>query len=81
MIARETAVLVARDRLSTPRAAAAASESLAEDSVLTGVQVSVETTAALVVVTITGNAPGILRGTSSPVRVTAAVSLEGWVPL
>ena len=81
VIARETAVLVARDRLSTPRAAAAASASLANDSVLTGVQVSVETTATLVVVTITGNAPGVLRGTSSPVRVTAAVSLEGWVPL
>ena len=81
VVARETAVLVARDRLSTPRAVAAASTSLAEDSVLTGIRVSVDTTATVVVVTITGNAPGVLRGTSSPVRVTAAVSLEGWVPL
>ena len=81
VVARETAVLVARDRLSPPRAAAAASASLAEDSVLTGIRVSVDTTATVVVVTITGNAPGVLRGTSSPVRVTAAVSLEGWVPL
>jgi TadE-like protein len=81
VVARETAVLVARDRLSLPLASAAASASLAEDSVLTGVTVSVKTTATIVMVTITGNAPGILRGTSSPVRVAAAVSLEGWVPL
>ncbi|MBK5330868.1 MAG: pilus assembly protein [Ilumatobacteraceae bacterium] len=81
VVARETAVLVARDRLSTPRAAAAAAASLANDSVLTEVEVSVDTTASLVVVTITGTAPGVLRGTSAPVRVTAAVSLEGWVPL
>ena len=41
VVARETAVLVARDRLSTPQAVAAASVSLANDSVLTGVNVSV----------------------------------------
>jgi hypothetical protein len=81
VVARETAVLVARDGLTTSQAAAAASEVLANDSILTGVNVSVDTTSTVVVVTITGNAPGMLRGTSSPVRVTAAVSLEGWVPL
>jgi Flp pilus assembly protein TadG len=81
VVARETAVLVARDGLTTSQAAAAASEVLANDSILTGVNVSVDTTSTVVVVTITGNAPGMLRGTSSPVRVTAADSLEGWVPL
>jgi TadE-like protein len=81
VVARETAVLVARDGLTRSQAAAAASAALANDSILTGVNVSVETTATVVVVTITGNAPGVLRGTSSAVRVTAAVSLEGWVPL
>lgn len=81
VVARETAVLVARDGLSTPQAVAAASVSLANDSVMTGVNVSVATTATAVIVTITGNAPGVLHGTSSPVRVSAAVSLEGWVPL
>jgi hypothetical protein len=34
-----------------------------------------------VVVTITGEAPGVIRGTSSPVRVIVAVSREGWVAL
>jgi hypothetical protein len=81
VVARETAVLVARDGLTTSQAAAAASAVLASDSILTGVNVSVGATATVVVVTITGDAPGVLRGTSSPVRVTAAVSLEGWVPL
>lgn len=81
VVARETAVLVARDRLSIPQAAAAASASLASDGVLTKVDVSIQTTATLVVVTISGRAPGVLRGTSSAVQVTSAVSLEGWVPL
>lgn len=81
VIARETAVLVARDHLSMPQAAAAASASLASDSVLTSVGVSVDSTANFVIVTITGDAPGVLRGTSAAVRVTVAVSLEGWVSL
>ena len=81
VIARETAVLVARDHISAPQAAAAAAASLANDSVLTAADVAVDTTATLVVVTITGDAPGVLRGTSAPIRVTVAVSLEGWMPL
>lgn len=81
VIARETAVLVARDRLPLSQAVTAATTSLANDSVLTGAHVSIDTTPAVVVVTITGDAPGLLRGTSAPVRVTAAVPLEGWVPL
>lgn len=81
VIARETAVLVARDRVTAPQAVAAASASLAIDSVLTGYDVAVDTTATVVIVTITGDAPGLLRGTSAPVRVVVAVSLEGWVAL
>jgi hypothetical protein len=81
VIARETAVLVARDRLPAAQAAAAASASLRRDSVLTRFDVAVDTTATVVVVTITGDAPGVLRGTSAPVRVVVAVPLEGWVTL
>ncbi len=81
VVARETAVLIARDGLPSTQAQQSASAALANDSVLTHVDVSVQTTAINVVVTITGSAPGLLRGTSSSVRVTAAVSLEGWVPL
>lgn len=81
VIARETAVLVARDRMPSSQAAAAALLSLANDSVLTGSNVAINTTPTVVIVTITGDAPGVLRGTSAPVRVTVAVPLEGWVPL
>jgi hypothetical protein len=81
VVARETAVLIARDGLPATQAEQSASTILANDSVLTHVDVSVQTTAINVVVTITGSAPGLLRGTSSSVKVTAAVSLEGWVPL
>jgi hypothetical protein len=81
VIARETAVLVARDRMPSSQAAAAALLSLANDSVLTGSNVAINTTPTVVIVTITGDAPGVLRGTSAPVRVMVAVPLEGWVPL
>jgi hypothetical protein len=81
VIARETAVLVARDGLPASQAAAAASASLATDSVLTGAKVSVDAAGATIVVTIAGDAPGLLRGTSAPVSVTVALPREGWVPL
>lgn len=81
VIARETAVLVARDHLSPGEAEAAALTSLGNDSVLSKATVKVTPTTTDVVVTITGNAPGILRGTSAGVTVTVAVPLEGWVPL
>ena len=81
VIARETAVLIARDGLPALQAQQSASAALASDSVLTHVDVAIATTAINVVVTITGSAPGLLRGTSSAVKVTAAVPLEGWVPL
>ena len=81
VIARETAALVARDHLPAPKAVAAAVASLASDSVLSAVNVAVDTTATIVTVTITGDAPGMLRGTSASVHVTVALSLEGWVAL
>ena len=81
VIARETAALVARDHLPAPQAVAAAVASLASDSVLGGVNVAVDTTATIVTVPISGDAPGMLRGTSASVRVTVALPLEGWVAL
>jgi hypothetical protein len=81
VVARETAVLVARDHVGAGAAAEVATTSLAKDSLLTSPQVFVRTTDTAVVITITGRAAGLLRGTSSAVRVTAAVSRERWVPL
>lgn len=79
-IARETAVLVSRDGLGTGEAVAAAQASLAS-SELHSPAVEIVRTADTVTVTITGSAPGILRGTWSKLSVTAAVPLRGWVPL
>ncbi len=81
VIARETAVLVARDHLPVSQASVAASAALANDSVLAGATVKIETTPTVVVVTIAGLAAGVLRGTSAPVSVTVAVAVEGWVSL
>jgi Flp pilus assembly protein TadG len=81
VIARETAVLVARDHLPTTQASAAASLSLANDSVLKNSAVSISRSATVVIVTISGDAPGVLRGTSAPVSVSVALPLEGGVSL
>jgi len=81
VVARETAVLVARDHLPAAAAEQVATTSLVNDSLLTSPHVSVGSTDAAIVITISGRAPGLLRGTSSAVTVTAAVSREGWVPL
>jgi Flp pilus assembly protein TadG len=81
VVAREAAVLVARDGASASAAQQAAASTLANDGILADVSVTVTVSGELVSVTVRGNAPGILRGTSRPVSVVAAVPLEGWVGL
>lgn len=80
VVARETAVLVARDHLSVEAATAAAELSMSSTD-LGSVEVVVANDGELVTVTITGSAPGILRGTSSELSVRAAVPLAAWVEL
>ena len=79
-IARDTAVLVARDGISDGDAASVIRQSLTGNA-LTDVNVAVARTNGNVVVTVSGRAPGILRGTSRRVSVSVAVPIEGWVPL
>lgn len=81
VVAKETAVLVARDTVSTSVAASSAQSILVADSLLGDPQVSVSVVNDVVVVVISGRAPGILRGTSRRIEVRAAVPLEGWAPL
>ncbi len=80
LIARETAMLVARDRLPAAQAAVSARTSLAGRS-LHNVHVEVSSVDGRVIVTVRGDAPGIIRGTSSGVTVTVALPIEGWVAL
>lgn len=77
-VARDAAVLIARDGLSDADATAFARQSLGGNA-LRDATVTVARTAGNVVVTVTGRAPGILRGTSKAVSVTATVPVEGWV--
>jgi len=79
-VARDTAALVARQGVPAEQAVASAQAALA-DAELQRPQVSIDTGAGVVRVTITGDAPGILRGTSSGVAVHAELPIEGWVPL
>lgn len=80
VIARETAVLVARDRLPIGQAVTAAKTSLANTD-LDAPDVDIVNDGARVTVTISGDAPGILRGTSSHLTVHASVPTTGWTPL
>ena len=79
VVARSTAVLVARDGLPATQATQLALDSLADR--LADADVSVQSVDGNVVVVVTGDAPGILRGTSRGLIVTVALPIEGWVPL
>jgi hypothetical protein len=79
-VARDTATLVARDGLPVGQAVGAAEAALA-DAELADPHVSVATADGRVLVSISGVAPGILRGTSSSISVRVELPLEGWVPL
>jgi hypothetical protein len=80
LIARDTAALVARSNVAPADAQASALAILASDTDLANARVVVDTGADLVTVTITGAAPGIVRGTSSDLSVSVAVPREGWTP-
>ena len=73
--AKTAAVQVARRGQSATDAAATASANLAGGG-LSSVGVAIDSTDGVVVVTITGSAPGIIVGTSRPVSVTEAVPVE-----
>ncbi len=80
VVARDTAALVARSGVSAGDAQASATAVLVNDTDLRDVAVSVATVGGVVTVTVRGAAPGIIRGTSSGVSVTAAVPVEELTP-
>jgi len=79
-VARQVASMVARDGLSPVQAEVIALAALA-DGPLRDADVSVSAGPTSVSVSITGLAPGILRGTSHRVSVAAGLPVERWVPL
>jgi hypothetical protein len=80
VIARDTAALVARSGVAPGDAQASATAILEADTDLRNVVVDVATTAGVVTVTVTGDAPGIIRGTANPLSVTSAVPVEELTP-
>ena len=77
--AHDAAAQVARFDASADAATAAALARLANGD-LRNIDVNVVNNGDLVIVTITGNAPGIIVGTSRPVSVTEAVPIEELTP-
>lgn len=80
VIARDTAALVARSGVDPSDAQASAAAVLEADTDLRNVTVTVATGDGVVAVTVAGDAPGILRGTSTELSVTSAVPIEELTP-
>jgi hypothetical protein len=80
VVARDTAALVARSGVAADDARSSATTILEADTDLRNVVVAVAATGGVVTVTISGDAPGIIRGTSNSVSVTSAVPIEELTP-
>ncbi|HEY5662668.1 MAG TPA: hypothetical protein VIS05_01395 [Ilumatobacter sp.] len=77
-VARDTAALVARRGARPAVAEASAVAALSRGVDLEHPVVEIIESGLFVVVRITGEAPGIIRGTSAPIEVTEALPLEGF---
>ena len=80
VVARDTAALVARSAVPPGDAEASATAILEADTDLRNVAVTATSAAGVVTVTITAEAPGIIRGTSNDVSVASAVPIEELTP-
>jgi hypothetical protein len=80
VVARDTAALVARSGVAPDDAQASATAILEADTNLRNVVVDVGTTGGVVTVTVTGDAPGIIRGTAKALSATSAVPIEELTP-
>ena len=77
-VAQEVAALVGRAGLGIEEARAVATGVLVAETDLAEVEVGVIIDAEIVVVTVRARAPGLVRGTSSPIVVHGVVAREGW---
>jgi hypothetical protein len=80
VIARDAAGLVARSDVDARAARSSAESILRADTDLRDVHVQVTRSQGIVTVTVRGEAPGILRGTSTAVSVRAALPVEELTP-
>jgi len=80
VVARDTAALVARSGVAAGDAQASATMVLEADTDMRNVMVGVSSGGGVVTVTVTADAPGIIRGTTNSVSVTSAVPIEEITP-
>jgi hypothetical protein len=80
VIARDTAALIARSGIPSGDATASARTILESDTDLRNVAVVASTSNGVVAVTVTADAPGIIRGTATDLSVTSAVPVEELTP-
>jgi hypothetical protein len=80
VVARDTAALVARSGVTADDAVTSATAILEADTDLRDVVVVATVASGVVTVTVSAEAPGIIRGTTAPVSVTSAVPIEELTP-
>ncbi|HSJ91513.1 MAG TPA: hypothetical protein VK917_05560 [Ilumatobacter sp.] len=78
--ARDVAVLVAQRGDDADLVERSAEHNLDEVTNISGADVTITSDGVVVVVRITGDAPGIIRGTSAGIDVTEALPVEGFRP-
>jgi Flp pilus assembly protein TadG len=79
-VARDAAALVARNGQDPTTVEASAEATLQAGADLGQPDVEITAQGQLVVVRVTGRAPGIIRGTSRPIEVVEAMPIEGFRP-
>ena len=80
VMARDVAVLVAQRGGDADLVERSAEQNLELGTTISGADVTIVRDGPFVVVRVTGNAPGIIRGTSAAVDVTEALPIEGFRP-
>ena len=79
-VARDAAVLVARHGEPPERVEESAEGVLRDADLLSATDLDIRIDGGLVVVRLAGNAPGIIRGTSTGIDITESLPLEGFRP-
>ncbi len=79
-VARDAAVLVARQGASPAAVESSAEDVLRDADLISDGEVDIRLEGQLVVVRLTADAPGILRGTQVDIDITESLPLEGFRP-
>lgn len=79
-VARDAVVLVARHGEQPEQVEASAEGILRDADLLSATDLDIRVEGGLVVVRVTGNAPGIIRGTAAGIDISESLPIEGFRP-